>query len=87
MAGAGTGGGRLPGRTRDPLHRAPTVPTLGGAEPRRALMTYWALGSRGLVGVESLTGLGEVPQRAYFIFAPIKIRDSHGGPGRALALY
>ena len=50
-------------------------------------MTYWALGSRGLVGVESLIGLGEVPQRAYFIFAPIKIRDSHGGPGRALALY
>ena len=62
-------------------------PTLGGAEPRRALMTYWALGSRGLVGIESLTGLGEVPQRAYFIFAPIKIRDCHGGPGRALALY
>ena len=62
-------------------------PTLGGAEPRRALMTYWALGSRGLVGVESLIGLGEVPQRAYFIFAPIKIRDSHGGPGRALALH
>ncbi len=62
-------------------------PTLGGVEPRRAVMTYWALGSRGLVGVESLTGLGKVPDRAYFIFAPIKIRNCHGGPGRALALH
>ena len=33
-------------------------PTLGGAEPRRALMTYWALGSRGMVGVEYLTNVG-----------------------------
>lgn len=62
-------------------------PTLGGVDPRRALMTYWALGSSGLVGVESLTRLGQVPDRAYFIFAPIKIRNCHGGPGRALALY
>jgi len=62
-------------------------PTLGGAEPRRALMTYWALGTQGLVGVESLINLDQVPARAYFIFAALKIRDCHGGPGRAIALY
>jgi kynurenine formamidase len=62
-------------------------PTLGGVEPKRALMTYWALGSHGMAGVEFLTGVGEVPQEAYFVFAPVKIRGCHGGPGRALAFY
>ena len=62
-------------------------PTLGGVDPRRALMTYWALGTKGMVGVEFLTGLGKLPDDAYFIFAPVKIRDCHGGPGRAIALY
>ncbi|HTI50711.1 MAG TPA: cyclase family protein, partial [Planctomycetaceae bacterium] len=60
-------------------------PTLGGAEPKRALMTYWALGSSGMAGVEFLTGVGGIPKGAYFIFASVKIRDCHGGPGRALA--
>jgi kynurenine formamidase len=62
-------------------------PTLGGVKPRTALMTYWALGSRGMVGVEYLTNVGRMPQRAYFIFAAPKIRGCHGGPGRAIALY
>jgi kynurenine formamidase len=67
-------------------------PTLGGVEPRRALMTYWALGSKGMVGVEFLTNLGALPAaaaeagRVYFLFAPVLIRDCHGGPGRALAV-
>jgi kynurenine formamidase len=62
-------------------------PTLGGVEPKRALMTYWALGSRGIVGVESLTNLGRLPEEAYFLFAAVKVRGCHGGPGRAIALY
>jgi kynurenine formamidase len=66
---------------------ATDAPTLGGVDPKRALLTYWALGSRGLVGVESLTGLGRVPQGAYFLFAAVKIQGCHGGPGRAIALY
>jgi kynurenine formamidase len=61
-------------------------PTLGGVEPRRALMTYWAMGTKGIVGVEFLTGLDAIRGRAYFLFAPVKIRDCHGGPGRAIAL-
>jgi len=37
--------------------------------------------------VEILTNLGELPVRgAYFIFLPIKIAESSGGPGRAMAL-
>ena len=62
-------------------------PTLGGVEAKRALMTYWALGSTGTVGIEFLTNLGEMPEKAYFLFAAVKIRGCHGGPGRAIALY
>ena len=40
-----------------------------------------------MVGVEYLTNLGPVPDGAYFLFAAVKIRDGHGGPGRAIALW
>ena len=66
---------------------ATDAPDLGGVDPRRALMTYWALGSREMVGVEFLTNVGQTPPRAYFLFAAVKIRDCHGGPGRAIMLY
>ncbi len=62
-------------------------PTLGGVDERRALMTYWALGSRGMVGVEFLTGVEHLPEGSYFLFAPVKIQNGHGGPGRAIALF
>jgi isatin hydrolase len=43
--------------------------------------------SRGMRYVEILTNFGELPVRgAYFIFMPIKIAGSSGGPGRAMAL-
>jgi kynurenine formamidase len=63
------------------------APSLGGAGAKRALMTYWALGTRGMIGVEYLTNLETVPEGAYFLFAALKIAGCHGGPGRALALY
>ncbi len=66
---------------------ATDAPTLGGVEPKRALWTYWALGGKGMAGVEFLTDLGRLPQNAYFLFAAGKIRGCHGGPGRAIALY
>ena len=62
-------------------------PTLGGVDPRKALMSYWALGSKRMVAVEFLTSIGKLPMNAYFLFATPKIRGSHGGPGRAIALY
>ncbi|MBX9787641.1 MAG: cyclase family protein [Pirellulales bacterium] len=63
-------------------------PSLGGVDPREALMTYWALGSRGMVAVEFLTNLAEIAGRpAYFLFAATKIEGCHGGPGRAIAVY
>ena len=40
-----------------------------------------------MVGVEFLVNVGAVPKNAYFLFAPVKIRGLHGGPGRATALY
>lgn len=66
---------------------ATDAPTLGGVEPKRALFTYWALGTNGIVGVEYLTDVGKLPEGAYFLFAAMKIRGCHGGPGRALAFY
>jgi kynurenine formamidase len=62
-------------------------PSLGGSNARSALATYWTLGSKGMVGVEFLTNVGKLPDRAYFLFAPVKVRGCHGGPGRAIALY
>ena len=66
---------------------ASDAPDLGGVDPRRALMTYWALGSRDMVGVEFLVNVDEIPKDAYFLFAAVKLRDCHGGPGRAIVLY
>ena len=66
---------------------ATDAPTLGGVDPRRAAMAYWALGGKGMIGVESLTNLAAVPGGAYFLFAAVKVRGCHGGPGRAIALY
>jgi kynurenine formamidase len=67
---------------------ASDAPDLGGVEPKRALMTYWALGSNEMVGVEFLNNLDKVPAKtAYFLFAAVKVRDCHGGPGRAIVLY
>ena len=66
---------------------ATDAPDLGGVDPKRALMTYWALGSREMVGVEFLNNVGKIPDGAYFLFAAVKVRDCHGGPGRAIALY
>jgi len=48
---------------------------------------YWALGGKGLAGVEFLTNVANLPEGAYFVFAAVKVRGCHGGPGRALALY
>jgi kynurenine formamidase len=62
-------------------------PTLGGTNSQKALLTYWALGTNGMVGIEYLTNLEQVRQRAYFLFAAPKIQNCHGGPGRAIALY
>jgi kynurenine formamidase len=67
---------------------ASDAPDLGGVDPRRALMTYWALASRAMVGVEFLVNVDKIPsQQAYFLFAAVKVRDCHGGPGRAIVLY
>jgi len=63
------------------------APDLGGVDQQRALMTYWALGSNEMVGVEFLTNVSKVTAGGYFMFASIKIRDCHGGPGRAVLLY
>src|SRR5262249_18908649 len=63
------------------------APSLGGVEEKRALWTYWTLVGKGMVGVEFLTNLGAPPKNSYFLFAAVKSKGCHGGPGRAIALY
>jgi kynurenine formamidase len=42
---------------------------------------------RGMRYIEILTNLGELPVRgAFFVFLPLKVAGSSGGPGRAMAL-
>ncbi len=67
---------------------ATDAPDLGGVAPKRAAMTYWALGSSEMAGVEFLHNLGSLPagKHVHFLFAALKVRDCHGGPGRAIAL-
>jgi kynurenine formamidase len=73
--------------TKGVLRAGTHVPTLGGVKPKRALMTYWSLGGKGMAGVEYLTNVGQMPRQAYFLFAAVKIKGGHGGHGRAIALY
>jgi kynurenine formamidase len=62
-------------------------PSLGGVDTANALKVYWTLGSRDMVAVEFLTNLKDLPNRAYFLFAPVKIEGAHSSPGRAIVLY
>jgi kynurenine formamidase len=63
-------------------------PTLGGVDRENALHVDWLTGSRGLFAVEMLTNLSAIRGKsAFFIFAPIKIKGTRGGYGRAIALY
>jgi kynurenine formamidase len=66
---------------------ATDAPDLGGVDPRRALFTYWALGSSEMVGVEFLTNVNAIPKGGYFLFAAVKVKNCHGGPGRAVVLH
>lgn len=36
-----------------------------------------------MVGVEFLHNTAKIPHGGYFLFAALRIRDCHGGPGRA----
>jgi len=63
------------------------APRMGGTDPIRALSTYWAGGSRDMCFVEYLINVGALPSvGAFFLFAPVKVRGSHGGYGRALGI-
>ena len=66
---------------------ATDAPDIAGVEAKRGLMTYWALGSADMVAVEFLHNLEAIQADSYFLFAPIRIRGCHSGPGRAIAMW
>jgi kynurenine formamidase len=64
------------------------APRMGATDPKKALYTYWAGGSREMCFVEYLTSVGDLPPTgSYFLFAPVKVKRSNGGYGRAIALF
>jgi len=54
-------------------------PSLGGADPNRALMTYGHWASKGMVGVEYLTNVQQAAGESVFPVAAAKVRGGHGG--------
>lgn len=63
-------------------------PTLGGVNRENSLAVNWLAASKNTLLIEYLTNVGSIRDKpAYFIFAPVKIKGSRGGYGRALALY
>ncbi|MFO0975464.1 MAG: cyclase family protein [Planctomycetaceae bacterium] len=66
---------------------ATDAPDLGGVNPKQAAMTYWALGSADMVGIEFLNNVGNLPAKSYFLFAATRIRDAHASPGRAIGMW
>lgn len=63
-------------------------PTLGGVNPTNALFTYWMAANKGLLPIEYLTNLAAIDGKpAYFLFAPVKIKGTRGGYGRAIAIF
>ena len=60
------------------------VPSLGATDDIQSV--HWAGLGRGMVFIECLTNLGQLPPRgAYFQFLPLKIKRSSGCSGRAMA--
>jgi kynurenine formamidase len=61
------------------------APSMGAAHDGAPV--HYAGLSRGMRYVEMLTGLGQLPPRgAFFMFLPVKLAQSTGAPGRAIAI-
>jgi len=61
--------------------------SMGSTDPEMATFIHWAGAGANIVFVEQLTNLNRLPEKgAFFMFAPLKIVNGHGGPGRAIAL-
>jgi kynurenine formamidase len=64
-------------------------PILGSVDREQALFTNWTAASRGMLVIEYLTNVGSIADKpdAFFLFAPVKIKGTRGGYGRAIALW
>lgn len=63
-------------------------PTLGGVSKENALFVNWLAGSKGIFVVEFLTNVKSIAgKKAFFLFAPVKIKSTRAGYGRAVAFY
>jgi kynurenine formamidase len=68
-------------------HVAIDAPIMGSVDPKERAFTYWAGVNADMVFSEYLTDVGALPPTgAFYIFLNTKIEDTHGGPGRAIAI-
>lgn len=69
------------------MHAAIDAPIMGSVNGREAAFTYWTAANEGMVFTEYLMNVGDLPPTgAFYIFLNPKIKDNHGGPGRAIAI-
>ena len=63
------------------------APIMGSVDPKERAFTYWAGVNNDMVFSEYLIDVATLPPRgAFYIFLHPKIENTHGGPGRAIAI-
>jgi kynurenine formamidase len=63
------------------------APSIGSVDQKEAAMTYWMSAKSGVVFSEYLIGATQLPPTgAFYVFLHPKIENTHGGPGRAVAI-
>jgi kynurenine formamidase len=68
-------------------HVAIDAPSIGSVDQKEAAMTYWMGAKSGIVFSEYLIGAAQLPPTgAFYVFLNPKIENTHGGPGRAVAI-
>ena len=68
-------------------HVAIDAPIMGSVNPKERAFTNWAGTNNDMVFSEYLIDVGTLPPRgAFYIFLHPKIENTHGGPGRAIAI-
>lgn len=62
-------------------------PTMGGVDREQAAHVAWLAATKNLLLIEYLTNLGAIEEQpSFFVFAPMKIKGTRGGYGRAIAI-
>ena len=63
------------------------TPDMGSVVPAESMKTHWAAVNHDMIFTEYLIGVGQLPPKgAFYVFLSPRLENSHGGPGRAIAI-